>query len=74
MVRSVQPFPRLHVSSLHFATLTSTTNACLFFSHTPQYDTPDWSYPTDPNAVDFGYPRGNALPNTTKNVRLHSTA
>jgi len=29
------------------------------------YDTTDYSYPSDPNAVDWDYPRGNALPNTT---------
>ncbi|EDQ87299.1 uncharacterized protein MONBRDRAFT_27352, partial [Monosiga brevicollis MX1] len=30
------------------------------------YDTDDWSYPEDPNTVDFGYARGNPTPNTTK--------
>jgi hypothetical protein len=32
------------------------------------YDTSDWSYPADPNKVDWGYPRGNALSNTTDNL------
>jgi hypothetical protein len=32
------------------------------------YNTPTWNYPSDPNTVDFGYPRGNAFPNTTQLV------
>lgn len=30
------------------------------------YNTADWSYPTDPNDVDWNYPRGGPNPNTTQ--------
>jgi hypothetical protein len=29
------------------------------------YNTSDWSYPQDPFAVQWNYPRGNSMPNTT---------
>jgi len=32
------------------------------------YSTNDWSYPVDPNKVDWNYPRGNAYSNTTENL------
>lgn len=33
-----------------------------------RYDTTTWDYPADPNVVDFNYPRGNAVANTTQMV------
>ncbi len=35
------------------------------------YDTPSWDYPSDPNTVDWSYPRGNALPDTTALVAAY---
>lgn len=35
------------------------------------YDTNDWSYPSDPNVVDWNYPQGNAYANTTANVAAY---
>ncbi len=35
------------------------------------YDTNDWSYPSDPNDVDWNYPQGNAYSNTTANVAAY---
>ena len=43
------------------------------FSTQPRwmYDTNDWSYPSDPNVVDWNYPQGNAYANTTQNVAAY---
>lgn len=35
------------------------------------YSTDDWSYPSDPNVVDWNYPQGSAYANTTANVAAY---
>ena len=55
----VQPMLEDFFAATHGVNHTTIPN----FSTQPtwMYDTKDWSYPADPKATDFGYPRGSAL-------------